>query len=186
MSDSATSARMNSTSFALGDGLPTSATTLRLLVFRCRNNGDRSRLLASCGKDSAAPQGPWRRAGSPPGGSTLMTSAPWSAKSLPRYGPEIPVASSSTRMPANNWLTAAPLPGPEGQFPTGQVWPMTELRLPARQPIEARIGASVTSSLSTSLSAAMPSRLAVMAMPRSNAGTYAAIVRKPGTPPPWE
>src|SRR5215831_4893683 len=39
------------------------------------------------------------RQGSPPGGSTLITSAPLSASSMPAIGPAIPLVRSTTRIP---------------------------------------------------------------------------------------
>ena len=41
---------------------------------------------------------------SPPGGSTLMTSAPMSASSVPHSGPAMKFANSMTRMPASGLL----------------------------------------------------------------------------------
>ena len=41
------------------------------------------------------------RHGSPPGGSTLMTSAPMSASSCPAHGPATKLPNSSTRMPCS-------------------------------------------------------------------------------------
>ena len=48
--------------------------------------------------------GPMRRLRSPPGGSTLMTSAPWSASSAVHIGPDSTADRSSTRMPCSGWL----------------------------------------------------------------------------------
>ena len=49
----------------------------------------------------------WCRAGSPPDGSTFTTVAPAPASSRPAYGPAMPVASSSTRIPASGGCSAA-------------------------------------------------------------------------------
>ena len=48
----------------------------------------------------SAPEPQWR-SGSPPGGSTLTTSAPASAKSFEQYGPAISVVQSTTRTPSS-------------------------------------------------------------------------------------
>src|SRR5262245_65604783 len=46
---------------------------------------------------------------SPPGGSTLTTSAPMSASSVPASGPAMKFASSMTRIPASGFGIAIPL-----------------------------------------------------------------------------
>src|SRR5439155_215021 len=67
----------------------------RLFVFRWA----KSRLDSRSGRSAA--KGASRRAGSPPGGSTLITSAPRSASSFVPNGPATPVLRSSTRKPAS-------------------------------------------------------------------------------------
>src|SRR6266702_23538 len=60
-------------------------------------------LRSGCG--TASGNGPSPRAGSPVGGSTLVTSAPRSPSSLAAYGPATPCARSSTRRPESGcWL----------------------------------------------------------------------------------
>src|SRR5271165_3992416 len=58
-----------------------------------------------------------RRAMSPPNGSTLMTSAPWSASSMVQTGPEMTVVRSITRIPASGpSILPALQPGPRVEF----------------------------------------------------------------------
>ena len=47
---------------------------------------------------------------SPPGGSTLTTSAPMSARSVPHSGPAMKFANSMTRMPASGLLIESSVP----------------------------------------------------------------------------
>ena len=55
---------------------------------------------AAFGMGNVVGMGPQRRAGSPSGGSTLMTSAPRSASSLAQNGAETISPHSTTRMPS--------------------------------------------------------------------------------------
>ena len=64
----------------------------RLFTFRDRNRP----LFSMCGLPFG--NGPVKRAGSPPGVSTLMTSAPRSARALAHTAPGTPCAHSTTRM----------------------------------------------------------------------------------------
>ena len=71
------------------------ATTLRLFVLIAANNPPMSPWSPASGR-----YGPRRRAGSPSGGSTLMTSAPRSASSFAVQGAATICPNSTTRMPS--------------------------------------------------------------------------------------
>src|ERR1700757_1468547 len=61
-------------------------------------------------ESSVLSEPPSARCGSPPGGSTLTTSAPRSAMIAPAPGTNVHAATSSTRTPSNGPLTATCLP----------------------------------------------------------------------------
>src|ERR1700735_2285080 len=73
----------------------TSSSTERLLVFRYANTALRS------GPSPSPTSGAIARVGLPPGRSTLITSAPKSARSFPQYSPATDSASSTILIPVS-------------------------------------------------------------------------------------
>src|ERR1700722_12206265 len=87
----------------------TSSSTERLLVFRYANTSLRA------GPSPSPTSGAIARVGLPPGRSTLITSAPKSARSFPQYSPATDSASSTILMPVSadmRYLESAGLGAP--------------------------------------------------------------------------